>query len=646
MADDRSGTAEREADVPRREPWDGPAGRSPNQPTEISSRTGFAPSLPETMPSPRPKTTLDRGERIADFEIVQVLGRGAFGAVYLARQLSLDRQVALKVTPNLGSEGRTMARLEHDHIVPVYSETVEQNQRLLCMQYVPGLSLAEVIDRLKERHGQTWTGRDFLHIIDEALSDRAAFDAAAFRDRHTLEESDRLEAICWIGARLADALAHAHRHGVVHRDIKPANTLISQYGRPLLADFNLALQPIDLAQAGDSLFGGTLGYMAPEHLDAFNPHVATTPEVVDARCDIYSLGVLLYELATGRLPFEGVSREGSQEVILRRIMEQRRLGPPPLCCTLPSPAWRVLNHVIQHCLRPHPDERYQSAADLAAALDGCRELRQAERELPDKRMKTLAARWPFLALAILGLAPHALGSVVNISYNRLRIVEELTPSQQQVFLALVLAYNLLAYPACVWGCCAIVLPVYRAWRELRHSTYIASEDVDDARHRALTFPGWAVFFACCGWLPGAFLFPLVLHLTKGPISAAVFGHFVISFTMSGFIALTYSFLGVQCLVVCVYYPRLWSEVRALRQTATRELRIATRRLRLFPVLAGTIPLAGALLMIGIGPQHPEDRAFQLLVAALIVLGMIGFQIAVIVTGLLSRNLTVLTGRDV
>ncbi len=93
------------------------------------------------------------------------------------------------------------------------------------------------------------------------------------RNRELLAGLDWVETVCWIGARLAEALDYAHSHGVIHRDIKPGNIMLNQYGRPLLVDFNLAFQPLD-ASAGDDRLGGTLAYMAPEHLDAFAPDAA------------------------------------------------------------------------------------------------------------------------------------------------------------------------------------------------------------------------------------------------------------------------------------------------------------------------------------------------------------------------------------
>jgi hypothetical protein len=180
------------ADTTRQEtePWEDV--RFASSPAE----TAAAPSCPSPSPKPPSDTgrvrPLESGERIDDFEIVRVLGRGAIADVYLARQVSLDRQVALKVAPDRGSEGRTMARLEHDYIVQVFSESVEASAgcRLLCMQLVPGTSLADIIRQLHGLDSREWTGADLLEIVDRQATLSESLDPAALRDRTQLAEMD------------------------------------------------------------------------------------------------------------------------------------------------------------------------------------------------------------------------------------------------------------------------------------------------------------------------------------------------------------------------------------------------------------------------------------------------------------------------
>ena len=244
-----------------------------------------------------------------------MLGRGAFGHVYLARQVSLDRLVALKVSANRGSEGRTMARLEHQHIVQVFSEKVDPdfNQRLLCMQLVPGIGLEKLIGALHATITAGSRSADCRRPNGTAPSCWRSSTAprrcpprsirrpctTAKRSREWTRSKPRPGS----AARLAEALDFAHRHGVLHRDIKPANILVNPYGRPMLADFNISSQPVGSEPSGDEMFGGTFAYMAPEHLDAFNPGDPTGPDAVTARSDLYSLGLVLQQLLDGRMSF-------------------------------------------------------------------------------------------------------------------------------------------------------------------------------------------------------------------------------------------------------------------------------------------------------------------------------------------------------
>ena len=274
--------------------------------------TGVAPTFrapARTLPAwggPALDDAFRPGRVVDDFEILGLLGEGSLARVYLARQVSLGRHVALKVSAARSAEARALAVLEHEHIVRIFSEGAdpERGLRLLCMQYVPGMTLEGLIRGLRRDERGSWGGRTVLEAIDALGPHSASIDPAALRDRELLEHSDWIEAVCLIGARLAEALAYAHARGVLHRDIKPANILVDPYGRPLLADFNLASE--QWSDDGVEMFGGSLSFMSPEHLEAFNPHDPTPRDAVDERSDLYSLGVVLFELLTGTSPFPHV----------------------------------------------------------------------------------------------------------------------------------------------------------------------------------------------------------------------------------------------------------------------------------------------------------------------------------------------------
>jgi hypothetical protein len=464
------------------------------------------------------------------------------------------------------------------------------------------------------------------------------------RDRELLAAADFFEAVCWIGARLAEAIDYAHSQGTLHRDIKPGNILVNPYGRPLLADFNLAHPTRRIAEA-DS-YGGTLAYMAPEHLDAFNPETVAAERAMDERSDLYSLGVVLYEMLTGSRPFAHALPDGNLGTALRAMAAERRVAAPS-----PRREWpevpELLDHVVRRCLDPEPARRYPTGAALAQALEGCREHRRVERELPQPGPLTRAAlRRPFLWLAILALLPHILGSLVNISFNVLHIVGRLGAEQRSVFADLVIAYNLVVYPACLSILTWLVMRVVRVWQGMQRQPSSDDNEVSAARRRALSWPAWAVVLACVGWLPGGLLFPLGIHVLAGPVSATVFGQFIVSFTLSGLIALTYSYFGVEFLVLRVIYPRLWLEAAGLRRTMAAELSGHGSRLRLFQFLAGVIPLIGAALMMAAGPEAIGAIGFRLLTVGLLCAGMAGFGLALFAGSLLTRTLALYANTSV
>ena len=308
----------------------------------------------------------EAGQTIAGFHLVEELGRGAFGRVFLARERQLaDRPVALKVARRGSREPQALARLQHTHIVPVHSYRMDQatGLHLLCMPYLGRVTLAQVL--ADPASAVARSGAELVEIVDRHAPPEEAGGTGA--GRRELACRPFAGAVAWWGARLAEALQHAHERGVLHRDVKPSNVLILADGTPMLVDFNLAQGPIleeSAAEEGFTAPGGTLAYMAPEHLEALARGDA---EGVDARCDVYALGVVLYETLASARPFPPPAGALSVEDALRRAADQRRAGAEPLRGEHPEvpPA---LEAVVARCLAPDPADRYASAAELAADL--------------------------------------------------------------------------------------------------------------------------------------------------------------------------------------------------------------------------------------------------------------------------------------
>src|SRR5262249_8940927 len=174
---------------------------------------------------------------------------------------------------------------------------------------------------------------------------------------HLLGDARQAPRVLWVAARLAHALATANVRGNLHPDLKPANPLLGDDGDPLLLDFNLAADTKLLSHASAAMIGGTLPYMAPEHLEALKDG----GRAPDARSDLYSLGVILFELLTGRHPFP-IHTGPVREILPRMIAE--RLAPPPPLRPRNAKVTPAVESIVGHCLHPDPAHRYRSAREL------------------------------------------------------------------------------------------------------------------------------------------------------------------------------------------------------------------------------------------------------------------------------------------
>jgi serine/threonine protein kinase/tetratricopeptide (TPR) repeat protein len=308
----------------------------------------------------------EAGETIGGFRLAEELGRGSFARVYLAHErLLADRPVALKVATTGSREPQTLARLQHTHIVPVHSYRVDQvsGLHLLCMPFFGRTTLADVLSDPATISARS--GSELLAVLDRIEPPEDDRPRASTAARKALVGRSFSGAIAWWGARLAEALQHAHDRGVLHRDVKPTNVLVTGDGLPMLLDFNLAISPVlDEPEDDSAKLGGTLAYMAPEHIEGLAEGIDTG---VDARADVFALGVVLFEAIAGSRPFPVVRKARSVPEAFWKTAEQRRAGPPPLLRG-GRPVSPALEAVIRRSLEPDAERRYQSAADLAADL--------------------------------------------------------------------------------------------------------------------------------------------------------------------------------------------------------------------------------------------------------------------------------------
>ena len=282
------------------------------------------------------------------------------GMVYRARQISLDREVALKVLPSVGLDPESVARfqreaeaagrLSHPGIVPVYGVGSTDGIHYYAMELVEGPSLYILLDSLRDS-----SPAELRQTLMEETAMAAVFPSLREQPMPGFLTAALYPASCAaLAAEVAGALHVAHQGKVIHRDVKPSNILIHPAGRPVLVDFGLARDELSfsMTQTGDAV--GTPSYMAPEQ--------AAGSKHVDARVDVYGLGATLYEMLTLRPPFEG-SHSGE---IMQAILEEDPVSPRRINPRVP----RTLETIVLSCLAKEPDSRYSSTADLQRDLRG------------------------------------------------------------------------------------------------------------------------------------------------------------------------------------------------------------------------------------------------------------------------------------
>jgi serine/threonine protein kinase/WD40 repeat protein len=398
-----------------------------------------------------PGHRLESGRRIAGYRIVRVLGRGGMGTVYEAVHVGLDRPVALKVLGNHAApdstgrrrflnEARTAAGLHHTHIVPVFDVGQVGGLCYYAMQRIEGSGLDRVLRHLR-RDRSIAAGSGSGQGTPRSRSRTTPTSTSAPSGTETRGSDE--ETITWlsqgggsglpglgkdlddvgppydpprgsayyrwvaeVGREAAEALAHAHRRGIIHRDVKPSNLLVDARGIVWVADFGLARRLADPGLTHHDSLLGTPRYMSPEQ-------ARTGP--IDGRTDVYSLGATLYELLTLRPPFEGQTAA--------ELVEQIRAREPAALRQYDPRIPRDLETIVLKTLAKRPNDRYPSAAELAEDLERFlnHEPVRARRIGPLGRAWRYARRHPSLT-AVSSVALAAVLATATAAY--VRVVQE------------------------------------------------------------------------------------------------------------------------------------------------------------------------------------------------------------------------------
>ncbi len=357
------------------------------------------------------------GESIAGYPLIQRLGEGKFSRVFLARQPDLvSRLVVVKVTPFSTDESDQLAQLQHTNIIPIYSIHRERDLTCICMPFLGSTTLADLChssSRWASLHGpaeelvSTIASRSRSTIRQLTASNEGdatqsnstvskhqssgqileGSSAKTRSNRQIVPDMSQLAQLGYVDALLAlvvgavEGLSHAHERGIVHRDLKPANILVTDDGRAVLLDFNLA---VSTSERETRLVGGTLPYMSPQQLDAIK---SSSP--ADPRDDVFSIGVILYELLSGQLPFETAMPSEAHD--LAALSNERRQLPASLCIANKRISTGV-ESIVFRCLAAERENRYQNAGELLEDL-GLHRRHLPLRHAPNVSVKERLTKW-------------------------------------------------------------------------------------------------------------------------------------------------------------------------------------------------------------------------------------------------------------
>jgi len=500
---------------------------------------------------PANRYMLSVGQQIDDFRLLNELGQGAFARVFLAQQVSMQRLVALKVSDQKSLESPVLSQLEHPNIVRVFDERHVGSMYLMYMQYVSGGSLRDAIDRLAGLFEHDRNGLQYLKAISDKLHSKGE-TASRENSSNSFATLDWASTVASIGARIADALSHSHRLGVFHRDIKPENVLLTANGQPMLADFNLSFGASVIGASAEDSFGGSFAYMSPEHIRVL---LGDCPaETVNESSDIFSLGIVLYELLVGKRPFEQGNNLSEPNWTKLDHLIARQSCPAPSKPT--RHADQGLHAFVLQCLAYAPADRPVSASQVSRRLQLLSIPRI--RRLLSPAADTWFAYWtkhPIAWYLILGMAPNALMSPVNIWANHRIAIENFDLeffhyTEEPVV-------NLIAFPLGLLVAWWFAFPISKAITHRPVGPRLEESTRLQAAKRCLKLPAITAVLVLALWVSSGLVFPWWNQWASGSrVSPIDFLGFFLSQVLHGAIAACLSLVFVCLISLRSFYARL------------------------------------------------------------------------------------------
>jgi eukaryotic-like serine/threonine-protein kinase len=558
------------------------------------------------------------GVTVDDFQIVRTLGQGAFASVYLARQLSIQRLVALKVSQRGSDEPLALSQLDHANVVRLYDQRriSMPDAILLYMQYVPGGTLSDVIKATSNSTADELRGKSLLGTVDAALLTAGQQLPENSSEREQLASLDWPRVVAWLGIQLAEGLAAAHERGIMHRDVKPANILLSAEGVPKLADFNVSFGGT-VGGAGAAVhFGGSLAYMSPEQLRVADPRAEGRAEDLDGRSDLYSLAIVLWETWNGHRPFQPSDMFDSWTNALEQQAAMRR-EQPKVFRPSNSAAARVLEKALRQTLSEDREQRPRNGKELAGRLRLALNTEAAEYFEPAAsggRARIL--RVPiFLVAGLIIFVPNGIAGALNYQYN-LQSISQHYPEAITFFKQLSFAINFIAFP--LGGALLYFINQPLRYALARAGTQQPAMEVGlDAAwnlgHRAAMIGG-------AMWSVSGIAFPLAMRITEPQYSISSAIEFFLSLVICGGFAWIYPFFGISLVATKIYYPCLVAPTMTDAKLGLRAER-TTRRATNYLATAAAMPLLALGLLALQGDIEAGNRVFLLAIVALTAIAL-------------------------